>query len=196
MSGEGASFDSSRKLHLSNRNLFLLWMIADTALMILITIGMIVMVNNEEEVNEWIRVNSWVTIILIILGCVPILILVLVKALGNNREIDHYLIGFSYILCSMGFATLFRVIDVLYASISSGVTLVATALVIFIAVNVRRSTMLTIIIFVFVVIALIVGAALHIVQISTDNKHIAYRIGVAVCFGIAVASVSSNQLSS
>nr|CAH8865212.1 unnamed protein product [Trichobilharzia regenti] len=151
------------------------------------------------EVNEWIRLNSWVRIILIVLGCVPILILMLVKALGYGREIDHYLIGFSYILLSMGFATFFCEIVSMYALISGGVTLVVTALVIIIAVNVRSSIILTIIIFVFMVIALIIGTVLFIVQISKNDKHIAYRIGVATCFGIAVASaifMTTNTLHS
>ncbi|CAH8865813.1 unnamed protein product [Trichobilharzia szidati] len=80
-------------------------MVIDTIVMLLVTLTMVVMVNKIKGLCVWITEHSWLTILLILLGALPVLILGLLKLLGYRREIDHFFITFSFILCSMGFTT-------------------------------------------------------------------------------------------
>nr|CAH8865788.1 unnamed protein product [Trichobilharzia regenti] len=84
---------------------FFIWMIIDTLLMLLVTATMVVMVNTVAGLSEWVKKYSWLTLLLILVGALPVLVLALLKLLGYHRDIDHFLIVFSFVLCSMGFAT-------------------------------------------------------------------------------------------
>nr|CAH8865802.1 unnamed protein product [Trichobilharzia regenti] len=84
---------------------FFIWMIIDTLLMLLVTTTMVVMVNTVAGLSEWVKKYSWLTVLLILIGALPVLVLALLKLLGYHRDIDHFLIVFSFVLCSMGFAT-------------------------------------------------------------------------------------------
>nr|CAH8865752.1 unnamed protein product [Trichobilharzia regenti] len=56
------------------------------------------MVNTIAELSEWLQEHNWVTVLLILLGALPVLILALLKLLGYRRDVDHFFIVFSFVL--------------------------------------------------------------------------------------------------
>ncbi|CAH8866019.1 unnamed protein product, partial [Trichobilharzia szidati] len=167
---------------------FFIWMMIDTFLMLLMTVGMLVMVNKINGLCNWITENKWISILLILLAALPMFILALLKILKIRRDVDHFLIGFSFLLCSMGFATMYRGFNIFNASISFGVTIALTTFVIVLALYLRNSsTALTITLFAFMCVLVITGVIVYVVQIIQHVPQRIYTNTIAVSFGIAVA---------
>nr|CAH8865814.1 unnamed protein product [Trichobilharzia regenti] len=117
---------------------FFVWMLIDTLLMLLVTLTMVVMVNKIKALCIWITTHSWLTIVLILLGALPVLVLGLLKLLGYRREIGHFFIAFSFLLCSMGFTIRFHTIDLVPALAAVGSTIALTAVVVILAFYLRN----------------------------------------------------------
>nr|CAH8823379.1 unnamed protein product [Trichobilharzia regenti] len=161
-------------------------MIIDAFLMLLVTLTMIVMVNKVKQLCMWIEYNSWITIVLILIETLPVLLLALLKLLGYRRDIDHFLIGFSFVLCSMGFATMVKTIYLFTALTAIGLTVLLTGLMLFLALYLRDSNLLfTTTLFVILCVSIVAGLILYIIEATLDKGKV-LRIATGVCFLFAV----------
>ncbi|CAH8865937.1 unnamed protein product [Trichobilharzia szidati] len=189
MMGRNMSMKHERSNHLKNTHLslrpgsllhFFVWMIIDTMLMLLVTLTMVVMVNKVKELCFWIKDHSWVTIVLILIGTLPILVLSLLKLLGYRREIDHFLIGISFVLCSMGFASVFKTVHLLTALAASGATIVLTAVALIMALYLRNSNFLfTITLFAVLCASVLIGIIMYIVEyVSGSTEKVLFNCSI------------------
>nr|CAH8865736.1 unnamed protein product [Trichobilharzia regenti] len=175
---------------------FFIWMIIDTLLMLLVTVTMVVMVNTIKELSDWLQEHSWLTVLLILLGALPVLILALLKLLGYRRDVDHFLIVFSFVLCSMGFATRLNAIDWVVALAALGSTVALTAVVIILALYFRDLDFrITITFFSLLYSSVLIGLILFIIEFTSQgtSKQKAFNISTGVCFILAMMLVSSLQ---
>ncbi|CAH8865995.1 unnamed protein product [Trichobilharzia szidati] len=172
---------------------FFVWMLIDTLVMLLLTLTMIVMVNKIERLCQWVTAHSWLTILLILLGALPVLVLGLLKLLGYRREIDHFFIAFSFVLCSMGFTTRLNTIDLVPALAAIASAFALAALVIFLALYLRNVEFrVTIIVFSLLCASVLIGLILFIIEFNLGKKEQkALWISVGACFTVAMALVSS-----
>nr|CAH8865104.1 unnamed protein product [Trichobilharzia regenti] len=165
----------------------LIQMIIDTLLMLLVTATMVVMVNTIAGLSDWIQEHSWLTVLLISLGAIPVLILALLKLLGYRRDIDHFFIVFSFALCSMGFAARLYNIDLVPALAALGSTVALTAVVILLALYFRQLDFrITITLFSLLYASVLTGLILFIIEFTSDGKQKALKISVGVCFTLAM----------
>nr|CAH8865744.1 unnamed protein product [Trichobilharzia regenti] len=175
MSGRSLRINRLKNSRLSMRSgsllHFFVWMLIDTFVMLLVTLAMVVMVNKIEALCIWITTHSWLTIVLILLGAIPVLILGLLKLLGYRREIDHFFISFSFLLCSMGFTTRIHTIDLVPALVAVGSMVALTALVVFLALYLRNIQFRsTIILFSLLCSSVLVGLILFSIEFNLEKS--------------------------
>nr|CAH8819872.1 unnamed protein product [Trichobilharzia regenti] len=164
-------------------------MLIDTFVMLLVTFTMVVMVNKIKALCLWITAHSWLTIVLILLGALPVLVLGLLKLLGYRREIDHFFIAFSFLLCSMGFTTRFHTIDLVPSLAAAGSMFALTAVVIFLALYLRNiQFQSTIILFSLLCSSFLIGLILFIIEFNLkETKQKALLISIGACFTVTMA---------
>nr|CAH8865728.1 unnamed protein product [Trichobilharzia regenti] len=171
---------------------FFIWMIIDTLLMLLVTTTMVVMVNTVAGLSEWVKKYSWLTVLLILIGALPVLVLALLKLLGYHRDIDHFLIVFSFVLCSMGFATRLTNADCVLALAAIGSTVALTAVVVLLALYFKQIDFrITITLFSLLYAFVLIGIILFIIEFTTNGaeekvKQKALKISVGICFIVAM----------
>nr|CAH8829060.1 unnamed protein product [Trichobilharzia regenti] len=181
----------------SNRFLnFFIWMLVDAFLMLLVTLGMVIMVNTV-GLSEWIEKHYFVSYIFIFIGLLPILLLLLLKRFRYPRMIDHLLISLSFILIAMGFAAKFQGIDWIYALISCCVTIVITGFMIVLALLLRNlKFQYTLIILIVSCVLAGVGIIIFLVELLKIDKF-ALELAVALCmiiFTMLVIFLTINRL--